>query len=129
MFFVRDSATLLFINLCARFCFVASPSFGHSIFFHSLFVCFFFVFKYYFIILFFLSFCLCVFLTSVAYLLTYYHSHAIYLTIIIIYNILISFVCAYMCAHVRTYGKDSVEIRHKKRSAVFDTPFISLNMF
>ena len=81
VFFVRDAATLFFINLCARFCFVASPSFWHSIFlaiylcvfaflifvlhrpfWHSIFfipyLCIFFVFKHYFIILF---FCLFVF--------------------------------------------------------------------
>ena len=58
LFHASDSATLFFINLCARFCFEASPSFLHSIF--SILICvFFFVFKHYFIILFFYLLSLC----------------------------------------------------------------------
>ena len=133
LFHASDSATLFFINLCARFCFESSPSF--CILFFSFHVCVFFVFLIFvlhhpFGILIFSSFLsLCFyflfvhsfsFLTHLlAYSLTCLLAYSYLITtIIIIYNILISFVCVRICARTCARTRQGLaKIRHKKRAA------------
>ena len=99
---VSDSAALFILYLCARFCLEASSSFWHSDFF--IFIVF--------VLLSFLWFThllthllhLLHLLTSLTYLLTCY-----LITIIIIYNILISFVCAHIRTHVRTHTANKAQ--------------------
>ena len=101
----------IFINLCARFCFEASSSFWHSIFFVFVFV-FVFVFFHAFFILF-RSFLFIVVWTLIIVPMTIY----LITTIIIIYKILISFVCARVCVRTHVH-KDSLKQDTKKRSAL-----------
>ena len=114
---VSDSAALFFINLCAFFLFFVFMLFWHSDFF--IFIVF--------VLLSFLCFTLLTHLLtySLTHLLTYSLTYLLaysYLitTIIIIYNILISFVCAHIRTHVRTHTANKAQ----KKEVLFCTSLL-----
>ena len=120
----RHGGALILFTLRGRL-HVTSPC---ILFFHFLFVCFSFLslFSFFsfsslniigaFSFFVFLSLCFSYFI----YLLSFSWLSNI---IIIIYNILISFVCVRIYARTCTHDKGAVNIRHKKRSAKNSTPY------